>query len=224
MCMRLWGAGPEERQWPSLLAEDTSSANNKAISILLFNIHAASYQFNQSKKDYLYLTLVLLFEFFVPSFVFCDCILCVRYFLDKIDISLPRPGYPANSFDRLFEFFSLCFFFFYVLDFLVDIGIFPHGPGCSTSSFDPLFEFCVFFFLSFQCVRFSGLNWHFPPSGLVALSALLISCLRDFRSASFDEQESLHPERLNIFNQIHQITIKYTNTKIQKSTSKTLKR
>ena len=116
MCMRLWGAGPEERQWPSLLAEDTSSANNKAISILLFNIHAASYQFNQSKKDYLYLTLVLLFEFFVPSFVFCDCIICVRYFLDKIDISLPGPGYPASSFDRLFEFFSLCLMsvFFYV--------------------------------------------------------------------------------------------------------------
>ena len=81
-----------------------------------------------------------------------------------------------------------------------------------------------FFFLSFQCVRFSVLYWHFRPSGLVALSALLISCLRDFRSASFDEQESLHPERLNIFNQIHLITIKYTNTKIQKSTSKTLKR
>ena len=89
-----------------------------------------------------------------------DCILCVRYFLDKIDISLPGPGYPASSFDRLFEFFSLCLmsvfflcvFFFYVLDFLVDIGIFPQGPGCSTSSFDPLFEFCVlcFFLLIFS--------------------------------------------------------------------------
>ena len=60
----------------------------------------------KAKKTILYLTLVLLFEFFVQSFAFCDCILCVRYFLGRIDISLPGPGYPASSFDLLFEFFS----------------------------------------------------------------------------------------------------------------------
>ena len=44
--------------------------------------------------------------------------------------------------------------FFNVLDF------------CPSSSFDLLFEFCVLsfsYYLFFQCVRFSGLYWLFPP-------------------------------------------------------------
>ena len=41
------------------------------------------------------------------SFVFCDCILCVKYFLNEIEISFP--GYPASSLDLLFDFLSkLC--------------------------------------------------------------------------------------------------------------------
>ena len=92
----------------------------------------------------------LLIEFFFyQRFVFCDCILCVRYFLGKIDISLPEPGDPASPFDLLFEFFSFVSCVFYVLDFLGDIGIFPLGPGCPTSSFDLLFEFCVLSFSSY---------------------------------------------------------------------------
>ena len=164
--------------------------------------------------------------FFCLSFLFqALCFVIVFYVLDIFWIKLTFLSLGLVTLRALliaclsFSVCVWCLFFsmwFYVLDFLVDIGIFPHGPGCSTSSFDPCLSFvsCVFFFLSFQCVRFSGLYWHFPPSGLVALSAPLISCLRDFRSASFDEQESLRPERLNIFNQIHLITIQYTNTKM----------
>ena len=121
----------------------------------------ASSQFNQSKNTTWISLWSLDWVFFYQRFAFCDCILCFRYFLGKIDISLPEPGDPASPFDLLFEFFSFVSCVFYVLDFLGDIGIFPLGPGCPTSSFDLLFEFCVLSFSSY--LFYNVLYWHFPP-------------------------------------------------------------